>query len=100
MHAGTGIHKGFGPEPVIPYPENQMRVIEGLLRADRRFRVHGPKGLMRRVRRSCNSYRSSWQYGKRSNPLDEELVAQASAIQAEASARRADSNRICIIATW
>lgn len=31
-----------GAEPVIPYPPNQRRGEPGLLRVDKRFRVHGP----------------------------------------------------------
>jgi len=35
--------KGLGAEPVIPYPKNQKKGIRGLLRADKKFRVHDLK---------------------------------------------------------
>jgi len=43
-----------GVQVVIPYPINQMRGQEGLLRVDRFFRTHGPKREKRLYRlRSC-----------------------------------------------
>jgi len=39
--------KGLGAEPVIPYPSNQKRKVKGVLRVDKKFRVHGPKRLKR-----------------------------------------------------
>jgi len=37
--------------PVIPYPRNQQRGVKGILRVDRRFRSHGPRGLKLAYRR-------------------------------------------------
>lgn len=37
----------LGAEPVIPYPSNQKRGVKGVLRVDKRFRVHGPERLKR-----------------------------------------------------
>jgi transposase len=37
----------MGAKPVIPYPANQNRGIKGLLRVDKKFRVHGPERLKR-----------------------------------------------------
>jgi hypothetical protein len=34
-------------EAVIPYPANQKRGVEGLLRVDRKFRTYGPKDQRR-----------------------------------------------------
>ncbi len=39
-----------GVQVVIPYPVNQMRGKKGLLRVDRFFRTHGPKGEKRLYR--------------------------------------------------
>jgi len=39
--------KGLGAEPVIPYPSNQKRGVKGVLRVDKKFRVHGSKRLKR-----------------------------------------------------
>jgi IS5 family transposase len=39
--------KASGAEPVIPYPANQKRGVKGLLRVDKKFRVHGSKRLKR-----------------------------------------------------
>lgn len=35
-------------EAVIPYPANQKRDIKGLLRVDKKFRIHGPEGEKRK----------------------------------------------------
>jgi transposase len=35
----------LGAEEVIPYPANQQRGVEGVLRVDKKFRVHGPEKL-------------------------------------------------------
>jgi len=35
----------LGAKPVIPHPENQMRGVKGLLRVNKRLRVHDPRGL-------------------------------------------------------
>ena len=40
----------LGAEPVIPYPSNQKRKVKGVLRVDKKFRVHGPKRLKRLYR--------------------------------------------------
>ena len=45
-----GFIKGLGAEPVIPYPKNQKKGIKGLLRVDKKFRVHGPERLRRLYR--------------------------------------------------
>ncbi len=37
-------------EPVIPYPSNQCRDKQGLLRVDKRFHIHGPSRLRRLYR--------------------------------------------------
>jgi transposase len=42
--------RGLGAEPVIPYPKNQNKGIKGLLRVDKKFRVHGPERLRRLYR--------------------------------------------------
>ena len=42
--------RGLGAEPVIPYPKNQKKGIKGLLRVDKKFRVHGPERLRRLYR--------------------------------------------------
>jgi len=42
--------KDLNAEPVIPYPSNQKRGVKGLLRVDKKFRVHGPKRLKRLYR--------------------------------------------------
>ncbi len=42
--------KGLGAEPVIPYPSNQKRGVKGVLRVDKKFRVHGSKRLKRLYR--------------------------------------------------
>jgi len=39
--------KGLGAEPVIPYPSNQKRGVKGVLRVDKKFRVHGSQRLKR-----------------------------------------------------
>lgn len=39
--------KGLGAEPVIPYPSNQKRGVKGVLRVDKKFRVHGSERLKR-----------------------------------------------------
>jgi len=39
--------KGLDADPVIPYSSNQKRGVKGLLRVDKKFRVHGPKRLKR-----------------------------------------------------
>ena len=39
--------KDMGAEPVIPYPANQKRGVEGVLRVDKKFRTHGSKRLRR-----------------------------------------------------
>jgi transposase len=40
-----GFVEDLGAETVIPYPKNQKRGVKGLLRVDKRFRVHGPERL-------------------------------------------------------
>jgi IS5 family transposase len=35
--------EALGAEQVIPYPANQQRGVEGILRVDKKFRVHGPE---------------------------------------------------------
>jgi IS5 family transposase len=40
-----------GALAVIPYPRNQQRGVKGVLRVDRRFRSHGPRGLRLAYRR-------------------------------------------------
>jgi transposase len=35
----------LGAERVIPYPSNQKKGVKGVLRVDKRFRVHGPEKL-------------------------------------------------------
>ena len=40
----------FGAEQVIPYSANQQRGVEGILRVDRKFRVHGPEKQRRLYR--------------------------------------------------
>jgi len=42
--------RASGAEPVIPYPSNQKRGVKGLLRVDKKFRVHGPERLKRLFR--------------------------------------------------
>jgi transposase len=42
--------RALGAEPVIPYPANQKRGVKGVLRVDKKFRVHGPKRLKRLYR--------------------------------------------------
>jgi len=42
--------KSLGADPVIPYPKNQKKGIKGLLRVDKKFRVHGPEKLRRLYR--------------------------------------------------
>lgn len=42
--------RGLGAEPVIPYPKNQKKRVKGLLRIDKKFRVHGPERLRRLYR--------------------------------------------------
>jgi len=39
--------KALGAEPVIPYPANQKKGVKGVLRVDKKFRVHGPERLRR-----------------------------------------------------
>jgi transposase len=46
-HKIRGFIRGLGAEPVIPYPKNQKKGIKGLLRVDKKFRVHGPEKLRR-----------------------------------------------------
>jgi transposase len=41
----------YGALPVIPYPRNQQRGVKGILRVDRKFRSHGPRGLRLAYRR-------------------------------------------------
>lgn len=40
----------LGAEQVIPYPSNQQKGVEGVLRVDRKFRVHGPEKQRRLYR--------------------------------------------------
>ena len=40
----------LGAEHVIPYPANQKRGIRGVLRVDKKFRVHGPEKQRRLYR--------------------------------------------------
>jgi len=40
----------LGAEQVIPYPANQLKGVKGVLRVDRKFRVHGPEKLRRLYR--------------------------------------------------
>jgi hypothetical protein len=40
-----------GALAVIPYPRNQQKDVRGILRVDRRFRSHGPRGLKLAYRR-------------------------------------------------
>ena len=40
-----------GTLPVIPYPRNQQRGVKDVLRVDRKFRSHGPRGLKLAYRR-------------------------------------------------
>jgi len=42
--------KDLGAEVVIPYPSNQQKGVGGVLRVDKRFRVHGPEKLRRLYR--------------------------------------------------
>jgi len=35
----------LGAEPVIPYPKNQKKGVKGVIRVDKKFRVHGPERL-------------------------------------------------------
>jgi len=42
--------KGLGSESVISYPKNQKRRVKGLLRVDKKFRVHGPERFKRLYR--------------------------------------------------
>lgn len=40
----------YDAEPVIPYPANQKKGVKGVLRVDKKFRVHGPERLRRLYR--------------------------------------------------
>jgi len=40
-----GYIRDSGAEPVIPYPKNQKKGVKGVLRVDKKFRVHGPERL-------------------------------------------------------
>jgi IS5 family transposase len=40
----------LGAEQVIPYPSNQQKGVKGVLRVDKRFRVHGPEKLRKLYR--------------------------------------------------
>jgi transposase len=40
----------LGAEQVIPYPSNQQKGVKGVLRVDRKFRVHGPEKLRKLYR--------------------------------------------------
>jgi transposase len=40
-----GFVQDLGAEQVIPYPSNQQKGVRGVLRVDRKFRVHGPEKL-------------------------------------------------------
>ena len=42
--------EALSAEPVIPYPANQKRGVKGILRVDKKFRVHGPERLRRLYR--------------------------------------------------
>lgn len=42
--------RDLGAEPVIPYPKNQKKGVKGVLRVNKRFRVHGPERLRRLYR--------------------------------------------------
>ena len=42
--------EALSAEPVIPYPTNQKRGVKGVLRVDKKFRVHGPERLRRLYR--------------------------------------------------
>jgi IS5 family transposase len=42
--------KDLGAEQVIPYPSNQQKGVKGVLRVDRKFRVHGPEKLRKLYR--------------------------------------------------
>jgi hypothetical protein len=42
--------KDSSAKPVIPYPKNQKRGVRGILRVDKKFRVHGPERLKRLYR--------------------------------------------------
>lgn len=42
--------RALGAEPVILYPKNKKKGIKGLLRVDKKFRVHGPERLRRLYR--------------------------------------------------
>ena len=47
----------LGAEPVIPYPKNQKKGVKGLLRVDKRFRVHGPERLRKLYRLKSSAER-------------------------------------------
>jgi transposase len=40
----------LGAEQVIPYPANQQKGVKGILRVDKKFRVHGPEKLRKLYR--------------------------------------------------
>jgi hypothetical protein len=40
----------LGAEQVIPYPANQQKGVRGVLRVDKKFRVHGPEKVRRLYR--------------------------------------------------
>jgi len=42
--------EALGAEQVIPFPANQQKGVKGVLRVDRKFRVHGPEKLRRLYR--------------------------------------------------
>jgi hypothetical protein len=42
QYSDSRIRKAIS-ETVIPYPANQKRDVEGLLRVDKKFRTHGPE---------------------------------------------------------
>jgi transposase len=42
--------EALGAEQVIPYPANQQKGVKGVLRVDKKFRVHGPEKLRRLYR--------------------------------------------------
>jgi hypothetical protein len=42
--------RALGAEQVIPYPANQQKGVKGVLRVDKKFRVHGPEKQRRLYR--------------------------------------------------
>jgi len=54
----------FGITAIIPYPKNHLKHVKGLLRVDRLFRAHGPKGQVQLYhKRSANERGNAWLKG-------------------------------------